>query len=76
MQSFNWRGLLISQSFKNQQIPDEYKFESAPDSHHRLKIHHDVSINEFIIMLRDRFFQNLDLEDIWVYRIIENLPKD
>ena len=44
-------------------------------SHLMLRIHHDVSINEFIQMIKNRFFKDdddIELEDIWVYRIIQN----
>jgi hypothetical protein len=34
-----------------------------------------IRINEFIIMIKNRFFKNIDnieLEDIWLYRVIEH----
>lgn len=37
-----------------------------------LYVHKYLSVNEFIIMLKDRFFakdDNVGLEDIWLYRI-------
>ena len=41
----------------------------------RLYVHNHVCLNEFIIMLKERFFtaengyDNIDLEDIWLYKI-------
>ena len=36
-------------------------------------IHEGVSSNEFIMMLKQRFLQdeNVDLEDIWIYRVLQ-----
>ena len=36
-----------------------------------LRLSNDISVNEFIVMLRDRFFPDLELEDIWLYRLIQ-----
>jgi hypothetical protein len=65
---------MVSTKFKNF-VPSNLKFENENKSHHLLRIHFDVSINEFIYMLKQRFFKNDDdigLEDIWVFRIIQN----
>jgi hypothetical protein len=67
---YNWTGLMISQQLRNARTPEELKFENLYDSHLLLRIHQDMSINEFIIMLRERFYPELDLEDIWVYRVL------
>lgn len=40
----------------------------------RLFIDKEISLNEFIIMIKNRFFKNnddIDLEDIWLYRLIQ-----
>jgi hypothetical protein len=73
--SFEWNNLMISSKFKNQ-TPNHLKFENIPTSHLLLRIHNDMSINEFIQMIKNRFFKDdheVGVEDIWVYRIIQNL---
>ena len=65
---------MISSKFKNPICPWNLKFENNNKSHHFLRIHRDVSINEFIYMMKQRFFKDdddIELEDIWVYRIIQ-----
>ena len=40
----------------------------------RLLIDKEISLNEFIIMIKNRFFNkndDIDLEDIWLYRLIQ-----
>lgn len=40
----------------------------------RLFIDKEISLNEFIIMIKNRFFNkndDIDLEDIWLYRLIQ-----
>lgn len=37
-----------------------------------IQVHKMISVNEFIIMLKERLFphdDNIELEDIWLYRI-------
>lgn len=37
-------------------------------------VNQNISLNEFIIMIKSKFLQNaqnVDLEDIWIYRIIQ-----
>lgn len=37
-------------------------------------VNRKICINEFIIMIKNRFFkniENIELEDIWLYKIIE-----
>ena len=37
-----------------------------------IQVHKMISVNEFIIMLKDRLFphdENVTLEDIWIYRM-------
>ena len=53
--SFEWNNLMISSKFKNQ-TPNHLKFENIPTSHLLLRIHNDMSINEFIQMIKNRFF--------------------
>ena len=40
----------------------------------RLFIDKEISLNEFIVMIKNRFFNkndDIDLEDIWLYRLIQ-----
>ena len=69
--SNNWDAHLLAQPFKKK-FAENYGFENTPLSHHKLFVQDTVSINEFIIMLKQRFFKDTDiqLEDIWLYRII------
>lgn len=38
-------------------------------------VNRQICINEFIIMIKNRFFKNIEnveLEDIWLYRVVEH----
>jgi hypothetical protein len=40
----------------------------------RLFIDKEISFNEFIVMIKNRFFNNnkdIELEDIWLYRLMQ-----
>ena len=55
-------------------MPDGYQFESIAPSHHLIYVNQNVSLNEFIHMIKDRFYKhddNIKLEDIWIYRILQ-----
>ena len=71
----HWDGALLAQQFKNHSTPTGYNFETKASSHHLIYVNTHISLNEFIIMIKDRFFknaENIDLEDIWIYRIIQS----
>lgn len=65
---------MISSKFKNN-TPNNLRFENNALAHLLLRISSDISICEFIQMIKNRFFkddEDIELEDIWVYRIIQN----
>lgn len=38
-------------------------------------VNRQICINEFIIMIKNRYFKNIEnveLEDIWLYRVVEH----
>ena len=73
----NWAGSFICPKIFNndKHSPVEKRFENNQEQHLRLYVHNHVCLNEFIIMLKERFFtaengfDNIDLEDIWLYKI-------
>ena len=69
-----WDGTFLCQKFKDERYPWKYKFENDQMQHMALYVNKLVSVNEFIIMLKDRLFphdDNIGLEDIWLYRIVQ-----
>ena len=68
----DWDGPFLSQKFKDERQPWKFKFESDQKQHLALYVHKHISVNEFIILLKNRFFphdDNVGLEDIWLYRV-------
>ena len=69
----DWDGMMLDTPFSLQQL-SKYKFSNKEKSAHLLYVHHMVTINEFIAMLKERFFKDEDqvtLDDIWLYRICQ-----
>lgn len=72
MINHQWDAGMLCQHLRKE-LPDGYNFESDVKSHHLIYVHQNMSINEFIIMVKERFFReasNVNLEDIWIYRIL------
>lgn len=72
MLNHQWDAGMLCQHFRKE-LAEGYRFESDVKSHHLIYIHQNISINEFIVMLKQKFFQeasNVELEDIWIYRIL------
>ena len=67
---YNWDAQMLSKNFRDR-LYEGFTFEDAFDSHFKLYVENNISINEFIIMLKQRFFDDpsIQLEDIWIYRI-------
>lgn len=68
----DWDGPFLAQKFKDDRQPWKYKFECDQKQHLALHVNKYISVNEFIIMLKNRFFpydDNVELEDIWLYRV-------
>lgn len=70
-----WDSYMLCKPFKKP-MPSGHAFEFDRLSHHQVYVDQNVSCNEFIIMLKQRFYRdcdNIDLEDIWLYRINQTL---
>ncbi len=70
-----WDGPLLSQAFRNNRVPEDFKFERSMNSHKLLLVDKTMTTNEFIVMLHSRFFQDIDIKDIWVYKIMQSKLK-
>ena len=77
IESSKWKGSFICPRIGDTRSPEEKQFEHDHSEHLRLYVDPYMSSNEFIIMLRNRFFNNdngyddIELEDIWLYKIIQ-----
>lgn len=72
LENADWDGPFLCQKFKDERQPWKFRFESDQKQHLPLHVHRHVSVNEFIIMLKNRIFadeDNVELEDIWLYRV-------
>ena len=69
MMENQWDGPFIAQKYKDQRTPEEQRFENMPNSHKMLLVEQTITTNEFIVMLHKRFFSDIDLKDIWIYRV-------
>lgn len=74
-----WEGLYICQKFDDQYLLEDERFENDHIASQELKVHQDMELNEFFILLKNKFFAgnaNLQEEDIWLYRILQPMVQD
>ena len=74
--NYEWNGQFFGKCSNNDdQYISKCQFHYDKQTHMQIYVSRLVRINEFIIMIKNRFFKNIDnieLEDIWLYRVKEH----
>ena len=65
----NWDGPCLNQGFNNQRLKEDMKFNNRKVSHKKVFVNKKISTNEFICMLQQKFFPDVEVEDICFYRM-------
>lgn len=79
MQNANNQGALFSRVLQNSNEPFGFDAPSNNGNYMVLYVDKTLSVNEFIQMIKSRFFancENVELEDIWLYRICQTKHSD
>ena len=75
LESASYNGGLFPKRLQDWTEPNGFDAPSNVDNYMLLYVDKNISVNEFIIMLKQRFFaknDNVQLEDIWLYRVCQN----
>ena len=65
----NWDGPLLAQKFAETDSSTVDRLESQFFSHKYMLVDKNISTNKFIFMLQRQFMPDVELKDIWFYKI-------